>query len=263
MIYLYARVSTDKQENSRDAQVARLNDWCKARGLSVDTEYVDEDVSAYSVLLRDRPQGKAMWDRLSAGDSVVVTKVDRAFRGLADCAVTIDLWRKLGITLHILDMPIDLQTPQGRLFLSQIAAFAEFESAMHGQRKREVYANKRQSGQPYNQLRPFGWVSVKDKAGKLSGWEANAEEQALGKRAERMHSEGMSYYEIATAFALEGVRKPRRRRDSSGYYHVNDILCLCRAATAGYPRLPRAFWQERGYAQKLAAMKSHGPQLSS
>lgn len=91
MLYLYARVSTDKQENSRDAQVARLNDWCKARDLSVDTEYVDEDVSAYSVLLRDRPQGKAMWDKLQAGDSVVVTKVDRAFRGLADCAVTIDL----------------------------------------------------------------------------------------------------------------------------------------------------------------------------
>ena len=34
MLYLYARVSTDKQENSRDAQVARLNDWCKARGLN-------------------------------------------------------------------------------------------------------------------------------------------------------------------------------------------------------------------------------------
>jgi DNA invertase Pin-like site-specific DNA recombinase len=263
MIYLYARVSTDKQENGRVAQVARLNDWCVSKDLAVDTEYVDEDVSAYSVQLRDRPQGKAMWDRLSAGDSVVVTRVDRAFRSLADCAVTIDLWRKLGITLHILDMPIDLATPQGRLFLSLIGSFAEFESAMHGQRKREVYANKRQSGQPYNQLRPFGWLSVKDAAGKLAGWKANAEEQEIGKRAVKMHSDGESYYEIATAFALEGVRKPHRRKDSSGYYHVNDVLCLCRAAAAGYPKLPRAFWQERGYEQRLAAMKCHAPQLSS
>ena len=261
MIYLYARVSTDKQENGREAQVSRLEQGANAKGLAVDGVFVDEDVSALYVDLPDRPEGKRLWDALSCGDTVIITKVDRAFRSWADAGVTIQRWRQESVTLEILDMPIDLKTPQGRLFFSQIVSFAQFESEMHGQRKREVYAHKRQSGQPYNQLRPFGWVSVKDRAGKLSGWEANPEEQALGKRAERMHRDGMSYSEIATAYALEGIRKPRRRKDSSGYYHVNDILCLCRAAQAGYPRLPRAFWQVRGYEQRLAAMKCHGPQL--
>lgn len=263
MLYLYARVSTDKQENGREAQTSRLEKWAAQHGHKVDMLFVDEDVSALSVPLRGRAAGKKLWDALGAGDTVVITKIDRAFRSWADAAVTIDKWKALGVTLEILDMPVDLKTPQGRLFLSQMVAFAQFESEMHGQRKREVYAHKRASGMPYNQLRPYGWVSVKNSLGKLTSWAECREERELGDRILRMRDQGLSYPKIALVLCRENVRKPTRRKNSDGWYHVNDVLCLERAARAGYPRLPRAFWQERDYEQRLDEAKCHGPPLWS
>ena len=63
-VYLYARVSTDRQENSKAAQVDRLLQWAERNGHTVDETFTDEDVSALSVRLQDRPAGKQLWDRL-------------------------------------------------------------------------------------------------------------------------------------------------------------------------------------------------------
>jgi predicted site-specific integrase-resolvase len=49
MIHLYARVSTDKQENGREAQTKRLLDWAQGKEAKL---WVDEDVSAYNVRMR-------------------------------------------------------------------------------------------------------------------------------------------------------------------------------------------------------------------
>ena len=263
MLYLYARVSTDKQENGREAQVAKLVDWTKAKGLGDHVLFVDEDVSAFSTPLQHRAEGRKLWDALRPGDTVVMTKVDRGFRSWADAANTHATWLKLGVHLRFADLDIDLATPQGELFFSQIVAFSQYESRMHGQRKREVYAHKRASGLPYNSLRPYGWVQTKDKAGRLAGWEVSAKERATGDRVLRMREAGVSLWKIASTLACEGVKKPQGRKTSSGYYHVQDILMLARAAKAGYPRLPQGFWQARDYERKLDAAISGGSQLSS
>jgi DNA invertase Pin-like site-specific DNA recombinase len=258
MLYLYARVSTDKQENGREAQVSRLQQWVADKGLSVDGVYLDEDVSAFSVSLPDRPAGKQLWDVLAPGDTVLMTKIDRGFRRWADAAVTHAKWKDMGVSLRFTDMDFDMSTPQGELFFSQIVAFSQYESRMHGQRKREVYANKRQSGLPYNQLRPFGWLSVKGKSGRLESWQPCLAEQELGRRVVAMRKQGMTCSKIALVLCHEGLRKPVRKKGSSGYYHVNDVFLLERAAKAGYPKLPRGFWLAPDYEQKLDAMRCHG-----
>lgn len=239
MIYLYARVSTDKQENGREAQVSRLEQWAKDNGLAVDGVFVDEDVSAFSVSLPDRPAGKRLWDALAAGDTVLMTKIDRGFRRWVDAATTHAKWKDLGVSLRFTDMDFDLSTPQGELFFSQLVAFSQYESRMHGQRKREVYAHKKQSGQPYNQFRPLGWLAVKGKSGRLESWQPCIAEQELGRRVLRMRDQGMSFPMIALVLCREDVRKPVRKKGSSGYYHQNDVYYLARAAKAGYPKLPR------------------------
>lgn len=237
MLYLYARVSTDRQENGRDAQVARLRSW--AGDTPVAGEFVDEDVSAHSVRLQDRPEGKKLWEVLEPGDVVACTKMDRMFRRLADMAQTIDTWKQLGIRLKLLDMDVDIESPHGRAFAGFTAVAAQLESELHGQRKREVYAYKKQQGMPYNQLRPYGWVSAKGPSGKLETWSPCVAEQELGRRILRMRDDGMSYPKIALVLCGENVRKPVRKKGSSGYYHVNDVFLLARAARAGYPRLSR------------------------
>jgi DNA invertase Pin-like site-specific DNA recombinase len=260
MLYLYIRVSTDKQENGREAQTKRLVDWCGDREHVL---FVDEDVSAYSVPLNRRPKGKELCDRLKPGDTVVITKDDRAFRSSYDFAVTWHNWRMLGITLEILDLPEALKTPQGELFLTLKVAFGQYESAQHGQRKREVYAYKRSTGQPYNQLRPWGWLATKDKSGRLSGWEPCPKEQALGRRVAAMRAKGMAWPKIATILCLEGAQKPVRRRGSSAWYHCSDVRSLAQAAAAGFPMQPQAFWQARGPAPTPPATKSDDARQSS
>jgi predicted site-specific integrase-resolvase len=49
MIHLYARVSTDKQENGREAQTKRVLEWAQDKEHRL---WVDEDVPAYNVRMR-------------------------------------------------------------------------------------------------------------------------------------------------------------------------------------------------------------------
>lgn len=258
MIYLYCRVSTDRQENGRDAQVARLREWAAQHNLAVDHMYVDEDVSAFSTPLSARPAGKALWDALAPGDTVLMTKVDRGFRSWADAADTHAKLRALGVTLRFADLDIDLATPQGELFFSQIVAFAQFESRMHGQRKREVYAHKRQAGLPYSCTRPYGWQPTRDRHGKLDGWEPLPEERELGQRVLQMREAGRSWFQIASDLSLSGVRKPATRRRGSGYYLAGDVRSLAKAASAGYPVVPQGSWRASGSAPTRPAATARG-----
>lgn len=257
MIHLYARVSTDKQENGRDAQVARLEQWAAGRPFRL---HVDEDVSAYSTPINRRPMGKRMCDLLQRGDTVVITKDDRAFRSILDMAQTRHNWRSIGVHLEILDLPDAFKTPEGELFLNMKVAVGEYESRMHGQRKREVYAHKRRTGQPYSWIRPYGWRRTKDKRGKLSGYAVDEAERRLATRVIAMRDAGKSWWEITSEVCLSGARKPCAR-DGDGYYHVPDIRALVSAAEAGYPIVPQSFWRGGDFAQRLRAMKSDGIRL--
>lgn len=259
-VYLYCRVSTDKQENGREAQVARLQEWVGHKGLSVDGQFVDEDVSAFYTPLSQRPEGKRVWDLLQRGDTLVMTKVDRGFRSWADAATTHMKLRELGVNLRFADLDIDLSTPQGELFFSQIVAFAQFESRMHSQRKKEVYAHKRKTGQPYSWTRPYGWKRTKDKRGKLSGYAVDERERSLGQRVLEMRRAGKSWWSIASDVCLAGDRKPSARQ-GDGYYHVRDIRALACAAAAGYPTVPQSLWLTGDSEQKLRAMISDGVPL--
>ena len=249
MLYLYARVSTDKQENGRDAQVDRLLRWAGDR--QVDGVFVDEDVSAHSVRFQDRPEGKKLWDLLGPGDVVVATKMDRMFRRLADMASTIDSWKQLDIRLVLLDMDVDITTPTGRAFAGWSAVAAQLESELHGQRKREVYAHKKKNGQPYSTTRPFGWTVTKGKDGRLAGWQECPKEREVGARVLALRATGMSWSRIATELVCAGMKKPRGCR--AEWYYDSDLPLLARAAEAGYPKIAQGAWRVRGNGQTQPA----------
>lgn len=253
MIHLYARVSTDKQEHGREAQVARLLQWI---GDQPHRLHVDEDVSAYSVPLNKRPAGKVMCDLLQTGDTVLMTKIDRGFRSWADAANTHAKWRALGVGLRFADLDIDLSTPQGELFFSQMVAFSQYESRMHGQRKREVYAHRRQTGKPYNTIRPFGWQVVKtldQRTGRMrpTGYKVYQPERDLVKTVVAMRERGMSWSLIADELVCDGVRKPKGSKGP--YYYGSDLKMLVQAAEAGFPTVAQGAWQVRARGQTQPA----------
>lgn len=255
-LFGYVRVSTDMQEASAEAQQDTLLRYAAGVGQSLDGLYVDQDVSG-GVPLRHRPEGKKMWDRLEPGDTVLVTTQDRGFRNFEDVVYTFFAWKHTGIRLHILDFPVDLTTDEGQMWFMQKAVFAEYEKKQIGKRTKASYEHRIRTGQPYGPTRPFGWVVLRDKQGKPIGWEKCESERKTGDLILKMRAEGKTRSEIAIALVHAGARKPKKKKGCTDYYHVKDILLLERAARAGYPRLPRVFWQAPDYAQKLNEERYH------
>lgn len=249
MIYGYVRVSTDKQECSAEAQQADILRWAKD---GCDRMFVDEDVSG-GMPLQERPQGKIMWDLLRPGDTVVVSKLDRAFRNLSDAANTHQNFKAQRIALVVLDLPIDINTPAGELFFHQLCAFAQFERRMIADRTRRACQHKLSTGKPYGRSRPLGWAKKKGE------YVPCEEERATGRRVLALRSEGLSWEKICWKLAMDGVRKPYGIKGSRGYYHVYDLRLLGQAALAGFPAVPKAYVQALARERKLLAETPDAP----
>lgn len=105
--------------------------------------YRDLEVSAFKIPLTRRPAAAAMLAELRAGDHVFVAKLDRMFRSLRDMVEMTNHLSKQGVVLHFGDVIADTSTPIGFLTLSVMATFAEWQSRLHSQRKKEAYAIRR------------------------------------------------------------------------------------------------------------------------
>jgi len=80
---LYGRVSTTEQT------IAHQRTQAEAAGFHLDDVVFDEGVSGVSVKLRDRPNGKRLFDMLRAGDTLVVRWVNRLGRNYDDITTTL------------------------------------------------------------------------------------------------------------------------------------------------------------------------------
>ncbi len=119
--------------------------------------YVDRDTSAYKKAFLVRPAGRRLSAVLAAGDHIVFSRLDRAFRNVRDALTTIEIWQRRGIGIHFLDPQVDLSTAHGRAFLQMSAVWAEFSSALHSERMREVAAQARRQGRSLNGRKAVGW----------------------------------------------------------------------------------------------------------
>jgi DNA invertase Pin-like site-specific DNA recombinase len=116
MIYGYARVSTGSQ--SEAAQVATL----RKRG----ARKVFREVA--SGAKTDRPQLGRLVSKLSAGDVVMVTRLDRLARSTRDLLNTLAAITDKKAGFHSLgDAWADTTTAHGRLMLTVLGSLAEFE----------------------------------------------------------------------------------------------------------------------------------------
>lgn len=232
MIYGYARVSTDEQSDSLEAQVARIRDWALAQDMPFGGIYVDEDVSAYRVWLVDRPDGKKLCDVLQTGDVVCITAQDRLFRSVADSAITYEKWKGLGVRMYDISKGRYIDSVDDETMFQLLAVIANDFSRRAGYRLKAVYDHKRKLGLPYHCMRPLGWLRKGD------SYVPCPEERALAERVVRMREKGMTYPAITCQLYRDGARKPFVQR-GAGYYHLADVYGLHLAAQAGYPKIPR------------------------
>ncbi|AJW80660.1 recombinase family protein [Clavibacter michiganensis] len=124
----YARVSTDEQD------VTAQRDALTALGVTRDRIYVDHGLTGTN---RNRPAlGKAL-EACWAGDTLVVTKLDRLARSISDARTIADELAAKGVALSIGGSVHDPTDPTGRLLFNMLAMFAEFESDLIRARTRE------------------------------------------------------------------------------------------------------------------------------
>ncbi|QSN68895.1 recombinase family protein [Mammaliicoccus sciuri] len=133
MKYGYARVSTLHQDLA--AQIHQLErEGC-------DKIYKDK----FTGTKRDRPNFNELLEVLKEGDTLAVTKLDRFARTTSDGINVIKELFEKGVKVHILKMGLVEDTPTGRLILSVMLAFAEFERDMIVERTQEGKAIAKQN----------------------------------------------------------------------------------------------------------------------
>jgi DNA invertase Pin-like site-specific DNA recombinase len=249
MLYGYARVSTDKQENSADAQAIKLRAYAEQSGLEFGEVFVDEDQSAFKIPLHKRRQGRLLWEKLKSGDIVVFCTFDRVFRSVLDAAQTLAKCKELGIRLKFLDNSMDVMTSQGELSFNILSTVAQYSSQIAGQRQREIQSYLLAAGRPYGKFRPYGWVA-KDKA-----FVVCPAEREVGDMVVAMRKAGRSMADICLHLCKKELRKPANKHGVRGYYGLSDTIALHRAASAGYPKLPPRLSQAQWHAEMQRAEK--------
>lgn len=135
MIIGYARTSTTEQIAGLEAQLRELEAaQCK--------KIFQEQVSSVSV----RAQLEAALEFTRDGDVLVVTKLDRLARSVADLMAIIQTLEKKQAGLRILNLGMDTQTPTGKLMLTVLGGVAQFEREIMLERQREGVAKAKAAG---------------------------------------------------------------------------------------------------------------------
>jgi len=83
---------------------------------------------------------------MRAGDTLLVTRIDRLARSLHDLSSIVRELEAKGVSLKATDQPIDTSTPSGRAFLQMLGVFAEFETAIRAERQAEGIAKAKRAG---------------------------------------------------------------------------------------------------------------------
>lgn len=122
MIYGYARVSTKKQlsGNSIEEQYSTL----KEQGCQ---EII---VEQYTGKTTDRPELGALMHKMTKGDTLVVTKLDRLARNVVEGVTLVRELLRSGIKVHVLNVGLLDDTPMGNFFITTLLAVAELERSM-------------------------------------------------------------------------------------------------------------------------------------
>jgi DNA invertase Pin-like site-specific DNA recombinase len=165
----YCRVSKKELATggiSLEVQATRIRSYAAANGITLESILIDDGISG-SIPLRDRPQGKRIFDRMEYGQcgDVIAVKLDRLFRDTEDALRTTREWDNSKIGLHIIDFggqAINTGTAMGRVFLTMLAGFAELERNLIAERTTTALRYKRDNGFVYSPI-PYGFTRAGDR----------------------------------------------------------------------------------------------------
>jgi DNA invertase Pin-like site-specific DNA recombinase len=150
---IYTRVSTehglDQEFNSLDAQYEAASAYIKSQAHAgwtpIRSRYDDGGYSGGSI---DRPDLQRLLEDIRAHriDVIVVYKVDRLTRSLADFAKLVELFDTHGVSFVSVTQQFNTTTSMGRLTLNVLLSFAQFEREVTSERIRDKIAASKRKG---------------------------------------------------------------------------------------------------------------------
>jgi site-specific DNA recombinase len=190
----YIRVSTEDQARggvSLAAQHTKLAAYAVVKDWTLMEIIRDEGFSAKHL---KRPGVQRLLSLVDAGqvDVVMIYKLDRLTRSVADLDKLMKLFDKKGVALVSLQESLDATTATGRLMMNLLASVSQWEREVIGERTRDAMQHLKSSGKVYS--RP-----VVDDADTLA-------------HIHTMRASGSTYQEIADELTAAGVPTVRGGR---------------------------------------------------
>jgi site-specific DNA recombinase len=167
---IYTRKSTEhgleQKFNSLDAQREACEAYIKSQAFqgwkTLPQQYNDP---AYSGGNLDRPSLKRLLADIEAGkvDVIVVYKIDRLTRSLADFAKLVEAFDAKSVSFVAVTQQFNTTTSMGRLTLNVLLSFAQFERELSAERVRDKVAASRRKGKWTGGTVPLGYETKEKK----------------------------------------------------------------------------------------------------
>jgi DNA invertase Pin-like site-specific DNA recombinase len=161
--------SIDAQRDAGHAYIAsqRAEGW-----IPVGDDYDDPAFSGGNMA---RPALKRLMADIEEGkiDTVVVYKIDRLTRSLADFSKMVEVFERLGVSFVAVTQQFNTTTSMGRLMLNVLLSFAQFEREVTGERIRDKITASKKKGMWMGGIPPLGYdvanrrLVINDKEAKL------------------------------------------------------------------------------------------------
>jgi site-specific DNA recombinase len=203
----YSRVSTDEQAKdgvSIDMQARKIASYADVKDWTVDEVIADAGHSAKSL---HRPGMTRLMQMVEAGQvsTVIVYKLDRLTRSVADLDRLVKLFERKGVALVSLQESLDATTATGRLMMNLLASVSQWEREVIGERTKDAMRELKVQGKVYSRpvfsdQNTIAWLQ---------------EERQIGR----------SYAELATELNHRGVQTAR-----GGLWRASTVHGLLKAS---------------------------------
>ena len=280
---VYTRKSSEEgleqDFNSLQAQREACEAFIKSQASEgwklIKTAYDDGGLSGGTM---ERPALRQLLTDIGEGlvDIVVVYKVDRLTRSLADFAKMVEVFDARGVSFVAVTQQFNTTTSMGRLTLNVLLSFAQFEREVTGERIRDKIAASKKKGMWMGGVPPLGY-DVRER--RLL---ANPEEAATVRHIYRRYLELGSVRELSRELAGRGivskVRVSQKGIKSGGYrfsrgalyellsnpLHIGEI----RHRQERYPGqhqaiVPRELWEAVQRHLQTSAVRDRQPATSA
>lgn len=200
---IYVRVSTEEQANegySISGQMKRLKAFCLSQNWDVAGIYADEGISAKDM---ERPELQRMLRDIKKGqiECVLVYRLDRLTRSVLDLYKMLETFEKYDCKFKSATEVYDTTTAMGRMFITIVAALAQWERENMGERIAFGFEEKARQGKYPLNFAPLGY-DLKKEESKLY---INEREAKIVRKIFKLYQDGKGFGRVAKYLNERGI----------------------------------------------------------